>query len=349
MANAVDLGVDSVYDCLTITFGLTDGITRGDEYIIHCVNPKHSDAEPSTGVNLGTGYWHCWSCGIGGDLLDLGKRVLGVPQREVRELLKPSTPEAVLANVQRRLARIALPARVRRKAPGIELPGPYDDGPLDELKERGFTENTLQQWGVRYVKSQTLTGNDGEFTIANCIAIPIRDAQGKLLAWCYRATADSARWQRDSARYIYTPGFPISEVWFGLHQLAPRTHHINVVEGALDTMWLHQCGFPTLGLLGSHMGVRKIKWLQQFRSVTLFPDRDNAGASWVERVGREIGTRTQVYVVLYDMRIVRAYIDPADPDKRKRKLDPQMLAPIDVELMVEGRITWTSYLRRISA
>jgi len=349
VAKAADLGVDSVVDCLKYTFGLEEGITRSDEYVIHCVNPKHIDNESSLGINLETGYWHCWSCGIGGDLLDLGKRVLHVPQREVRELLKPTTPEAILANVQRRLARITLPARVRRTTPNLALPGPYDDGPLDEMLARGFTMQTLREWGVRYVKHQTLTGNDGPFTITNCIAIPIRDSQGRLLAWCYRATADSAKWQRDGARYIYTPGFPISEVWFGLHRLDAGTTDVTIVEGAADTMWVRQCGFQTLGLLGSHMGMRKIKWLQNFRSVTLFADRDDAGASWVERVGREIGGRTQVYVVLYDKRIVRSYIDINETDKRKRKLDPQMLAPVDVELLVAGRITWTTYIRRLSA
>lgn len=349
MPKALDLGVDSVLDTLQITFGLNDGKVRGDEYVIHCVNPKHNDPNPSTGVNLDTGYWHCFSCGIGGDLLDLGKHVMHMPQRQIKELLKPSTPEAALVNVQRRLARISLPARVRRSAGGLELPGPYDDGPLDELIARGFSQATLREWGVRHVKHQALTGSDGQFNITNSIAIPIRDTRGRLLAWCYRTTAASAEWQRKNARYIYTPGFPISEVWFGLHRLAANTHHISVVEGALDAMWLRQCGFPALALLGSHMGDRKIKWLQNFQSVTLFADRDDAGASWVERVGRMIGARTQVYVVLYDRHIVRFYIDPDDPDPKKRKLDPQMLAPVDVELLESGRITWASYVRRLSA
>lgn len=345
MAKAVDLGVESVVDVLTTTFGL-DGDMVGDEYKVHCVNPAHDDRDPSMGINLETGYWNCFACGIGGDLLDLGKRVLGIPQREVRQRLKPSTPEALLSSVQRKLAAVSLPTRKRREAV-ITLPGPYEDGPLDELYERRFQEDTLRRWGVRFCPEQTLEGKNGEFTITNSIAIPIRDARGQLLAWCYRATKRSALWQQENARYIYTPDFPISEVWFGLD------HHDNasdivVVEGGLDCIWLDQCGFPALALLGSKMGDRKVMRLQKYRTVTLFADRDSAGAQWVQRVGTAIGNRTAVYVVLYDKRIARTYVDPDETDKKKRKIDPQMLLPVDVELLMAMRMPWTRFVRKLA-
>lgn len=347
MANATELGVDSVVDVLVTVFGL-DGDVVGDEFKLLCINPSHDDRDPSMAVNTTTGYWNCFACGIGGDLLDLGKRALDIPQREVRQRLKPSTPEAVLAAVQRKIAAIHVPGR-ERKARTITLPGPYEDGPLDELYERGFHDDTLRRWGIRFCDEETLTKTDGEsFTITNSIAIPIRDRNGHLLAWCYRATKGSARWQQENARYLYTPGFPISEVWYGLE------HHddadeIAVVEGALDTAWLDQCGFPAKGMLGSKMGDRKIMQLQKHRTVTLFADRDSAGAQWVQRVGNMISNRTALYVVVYDKRITRTYVDPGETDKKKRKIDPQMLLPVDVELLMAKRIPWMKFARRLAA
>lgn len=230
----------------------------------------------------------------------------------------------------------------------MTLPGPYDDGPLDELYERGFTEDTLRRWGVRFAREETLTGHKGDFTITNSIAIPIRDSRGTLLAWCYRATKGSALWQQSNARYLYTPEFPISEVWYGLehHDNAPD---ITVVEGALDVQWLDQCGFPAKGMLGSKMGDRKIMSLQKHRTVTMFADRDSAGAQWVHRVGSMIGDRVPLYVVLYDKRIARTYVDSDERDKKKRKIDPQMLLPVDVELLMAARMPWTRFLRRHAA
>lgn len=342
MPRAIDLGVDSVLDCLTLTFGL-EGVNRGDEYSIHCPNPKHPDATPSTDVNLETGYWNCFSCGVGGDLADLGARVLGLKRREVEELLTPRSPEALLSNVQRRLKSVVMPT-ARRKRNALVLPGPYEDGPLNELHARRFSQEALEKWGVRFVPEQELEGAKGPFTIRNSIGIPIRDAQSHLLAWCYRATTTSPSWQ---PRYLYTPGFPINEVWFGLQHNHPgRVQHIAVAEGALDAMWIDQCGYPALAMLGSKMGDKKVLRLQAYKSVTMFADRDNAGAEWIQRIGKMLGNKVPLNVVLYDKRLTSLYVDNNDPDIKKRKVDPQMLAPIDVELHMERAITWSSFKMR---
>jgi DNA primase len=347
MPKADDLGVDSVLDVLHLTFQL-EGENRGREYRIHCPNPKHADPNPSCDVNLETGYWNCFSCGVGGDICDLGKRVLKVSRRDVEEMLKPRTPEALLVNVQRRLQRISMPTARNNKAVEIDLPGPYNDGPLDELLQREFTTETLEKWGIRYVIEQELEGQRGPFTIRDSIAIPIRDEAGRLLAWCYRATAASPSWQ---PRYLYTPGFPISEVWFGLqHNSSSRVRDITVAEGALDAMWIGQCGFPALAMLGSNMGDKKVLRLQGYQSVTMFADRDNAGATWIKRVGGMLGSKMPLYVVLYDKNLTATYVNNNDPDKKKRKVDPQMLMPIDIELCMERRVPWSKFnMRGIAA
>lgn len=342
MPKAEELGVDSVLDVLTTMLGL-EGINKGREYDIHCPNPKHPDSTPSCGVNLENGYWNCFSCGVGGDLADLVKRKMNVSRDQAIEMLRPRSPEALLTNVQRRLKNIALPTR-KRKSQQILLPGPYEDGPLDELFKRDFHPDILTKWGVRFVREQELEGAKGPFTIRNSIGIPIRDEGGALLAWCYRATAGSPDWQ---PRYLYTPNFPISEVWFGLHHCGPRrVRDVGIVEGALDAMWLDQCGYPALAMLGSKMGDRKVLRLQSYRSVTLFADRDNAGAEWIARIGGTLGNKMPVKVVLYDKRLTSTYVNNHDPDKKKRKVDPQMMMPIDIELSMERAVTWSSYRMR---
>jgi 5S rRNA maturation endonuclease (ribonuclease M5) len=326
---ALELGVDSVEDVLTHLFHL-DGNKRGDEFDILCPNPNHMDTSPSCGVNLVTGLWNCFSCGVSGDLLALGSLTLDTPRDAVEALLKPSTPEALLSMVQRRLASIAVRPTRHRKHSALVLPGPYEDGPLDELLERGFTSASLERWGVRFVPEQTLQGNKGEFTIRNSYAIPIRDSNGVLLNWCYRATRASGAWQ---PRYLYyTEG--VNETWFGLQHHA-TARHITIVEGGLDTIWLDQCGFPALGLLGTKMGERKIRWLNRFDSVTLLCDRDTAGATATHKIGEMLGHSMPLYVALYDRKI--------NPGK---KCDPQDLAPIDVEIAMARRISWSAYLIR---
>lgn len=330
MPLAADLGVENVEDVVLSVYGL-EGTNRGKEFDILCPSPGHDDSRASCGVNLETGLWNCFSCGVSGDLASLGALVLGKPRNEVERILKPSTPDALLASVQRRLAAVAMPTVRRRKRFEV-LPGPYEDGPLDELYERGFTESTLRKWGVRFVREQRLLGHKGEFTITNSIGIPIRDHQGRLLNWCYRATAASGSWQ---PRYLYhSPG--VNELWWGLEHHA-HTEHICVTEGALDGMWLDQCGYPALALLGTKMGDLKIRSLGRYKSVTLFCDRDAAGAQAVKKIGDMIGRRTPLYIAQYDRKI--------NPGK---KCDPQDLAMVDVEIAMARRVSWSTFVLRAS-
>lgn len=331
MTLAADLGVDSVAEVVQQLYGL-EGNDRGKEFDILCPNPGHDDTSPSCGINLDNGLWNCFSCGSSGDLVRLGMLVLERSQQEIEALLKPSTPEALLSMVQRRLQTIAVTPTRRLKQAFQPLPGPWDDGPLDELTRRGFTDATLKDWGVRFVPAQTLQGNKGEFTIRNSYAIPIRDATGRLVNWCYRATSASGAWQ---PRYLYHVS-GVNETWFGLdHHHAARD--IVVVEGGLDAMWSTQCGFPALGLLGTKMGERKIRWLNRYKSVTLFCDRDKAGAEAINKIGHMIGQSMPVYVAQYDSKI-----------NTGNKCDPQDLDPVDVEIAMARRISWASYLIRTS-
>lgn len=325
--HARELGIDSVQDILTDVLSL-EGETHGDEYNMKCPHPRHLDSNPSCSVNLESGYWHCFSCGVGGDLIELASLLMDIPRKRALQSLKPQSRDALRVIINRRLQQAV--ERPRMKHPiGLSLPGPYYDGPLTDLRNRGFTQDTLIKWGVRYVASEVLEGKKGEFKIEQSIAIPVRDADGHLLCWCYRRTDSSPGWQ---PKYLYTPGVEVSEIWFGLQHNA-KARQVAIVEGALDTMWLDQCGYTALGLLGSHMGDRKILELQRFERIVLFPDRDSAGATWMTRIGNLLGERMPVSVVQYPSWAPGG--------------DPQELHPIDVEIALERAIPWLRHRQRV--
>lgn len=323
-----DFGVTDVLDVVNNIFGL-EGVPRGNEYDVLCPNPDHDERHPSCGVNLDSGYWHCMACGVGGDLAALGAMVLHRDREDVEALLRPHTAEALLTAVRNKVAALTKPTKAARRKP---LPGPYEDGPLDSLLVRQFTPATLARWGVRFVPAQLLDGHKGEYTIRNSIAIPVRDSSGRLITWCYRTTDDSPQWQ---PRYTYYPGIDINELWFGI-QHHGEARHIAIVEGSTDTMWLDQCGEPALGLLGSHMGERKIMWLQRYEYVVLFGDRDTAGARWVARVGDMLYNRMPVYVAQYRSWMISKLPDP-DGVYRPAS-DPERLRPVDLELAMASTV-----------
>lgn len=292
-----------------------------------CPNPGHPDSNPSCSVNEDTGFWHCFSCGVGGDLAALGKLALKKPRYEVVNLLKPTSPDALGEMTRNRLARLQATA-LQRPVSGPSAPpgGPYSAGPLSSLLRRGLTRQTLARWGVRFCDEQVLEGHKGPFTLRAAIAIPIRDENGRLLAWCYRRTDSSPAWQ---PKYLYSG--EVSEFWWGVEHHS-RAEEVAVVEGAVDGMSLDQVGIPALAMLGSNMGDRKILRLQNHRQVTLFADCDHAGVTWVRRVGNMIGNRVHLKVVMYP-RWVRA-------------TDPGALPFVDLEILYSRAIPWQIWLRR---
>lgn len=318
MTTAAELGIESVQDIVINIFKI-DGTVRGDELDFLCPNPSHLDRKPSCGINLETGLWFCFSCGIAGDLPRLGEIVLKTSRDEILERIKPHSTEGVLSTVQRKLA-----ALMHRESPArLRLPGPYEDGPLDELVYRGFSPITLEKWGVRYVEKETLAGKSGEFHIEKSIAIPIRDSASHLMAWCYRRTDSSPAWQ---PRYLYTPGISLSTLWFGL-QHHHRSSEVVIVEGALDAMWLDQATVPALGLLGAtNISERKVLYLQRYKRVVLLGDRDHAGALAVQKLGSILGPRVPVFIAKYP--------------KWVKASDPQELHPTDLEVMLTQAVPW---------
>ena len=177
---------------------------------------------------------------------------------------------------------------------------------------------------MRFVDEETLLSKkDKPFTISASIAIPIRDRHGHILSWCFRRTDSSPSWQ---PRYLYPRDTELSELWFGL-QHHSDVEHITIVEGALDAMWLDQCGFPALALLGSSMGDRKIMQLQSYKSVTILADRDAAGILAMQRIGSMLGNRMPVRIARYP---------------KWMGDDPQELPGVDIEIIHARAVSWTS-------
>lgn len=344
MPRADVLGVENVLEVVTDIFAIEGvHVTRRKEYKFLC--PVHEDHSPSAEVNLVTGLWSCYSCGASGDLIDLGKRTIGGSRKKIKDLVTTSDPNTICAAVQRRTRALVerhSHTASRSSQNGVEVPpvGSYDDGPFDYLYGRGFTDETIEQWGVEYVRNSMLRREDGStFTIEHCIAIPIFSEKGSLVAWCYRATPQSPRWLRE-VRYLYTPGVSeaLSKQWLGLHLWTDRDE-IVVAEGALDAMWISQCGFPAVAIGGSANSVKevtKIRKLLRFKTVVIFTDRDEAGVTVAYSLGQSLQDRgVRVRVCRFASWMTNA--------QGKQAKDAQELPPLDVELVHARSIPYLSW------
>ena len=359
MAKAEDLGVEDVAEVCRDIF-LLEGDTSKGEFRTLC--PVHelgeSGHKPSCDVNLETGYWNCFSCPASGDLIDLGVASLEKVPFDLRKkkqwrqarikifkLLTPSDPDAISAAVKRRLrnAKKIMDGTAKKgKAftPHIPSLESYEHKFPKYLKDRGFTEETIKRWNIRYAKKATLTKEDGKsFTLTHAIAIPIFNDKKVLVGWCYRATHKSEAWFQN-VRYIYTPGITdvLNKIWFGIH-LHRKATEVAICEGALDAIWCDQNGFPALAVLGNQAKqLPKIRALLDFRKVVFLTDRDATGAMIVHQIGNALLERGHASMVcLYPSWMLNR--------KGERAKDAQDLCGLDLELVYARAVPFVIWRR----
>lgn len=263
----------------------------GDEAVTTCPNPDHPDEKPSHSINLVTGFSHCFSCGFKADLAGVASVVLGVPYKEALNVLLPGTRESLLALLQGKIRR--------RQEESVKehrhLPGPYKAGPLDYLKSRGLTTKTCREFGARFTHKEFIEGKSGSgYHLQAAIALPIHD-QTEQVGWVYRSTNLSPPSQ---PRYMYLGGTPIAGTWFG-SQLVDWSSTVVIVEGPLDAMWVHQCGYQALACMGSSINPAKARQLLDFHKVVILPDKDKAGILFLKKLGEQLSRKICVDVAHY--------------------------------------------------
>lgn len=62
--------------------------TQGQDYVVKCFNPEHTDSHPSMRIDIETGIYNCFACGHKGNLLQENGVRLSPVDRRVMKILK---------------------------------------------------------------------------------------------------------------------------------------------------------------------------------------------------------------------------------------------------------------------
>ena len=243
--------------------------TSGENYLARCPWPDQharADQHASFSVHKDDGLWICFAgCGSG-NLEQLVARLGGT--------VAVSTP-AVVDSLEFMARPESGPDRSDAVARAdYELQDPTVTSSY--LLHRGFTVETLLDWGVRY---------DAQLT---AVVLPIHDQGGRLVGVVRRFVPPVSP---VTARYQYTRGFQKSRVLFGLHRLdLTATTPVVLVEGPLDVMWLAQAGIKTgVALFGVHCSRVQERLLRSLRRpVLLALDNDVPGQQAVKSLTRRL-------------------------------------------------------------
>tara|TARA_Y100000310_G_scaffold93590_1_gene91077 strand:- start:1142 stop:2005 length:864 start_codon:yes stop_codon:yes gene_type:complete len=251
-----------------------------DQFTLQC--PFHEDTVDSCSINTEKGVWICFAgCGQG-TLYGFLMKYLGISYEEATQKVLTNTSVFNLNMFDGLIAEDST-------MPEVQFP--FKEGYVPEwIFDRGFNKSTLQKWGC---------GIDSE----NSLIIPIQDAVSRLVGWVRRR-------QYMTPKYLYSKGLKKSRVLFGQHLITDHTPFVCITEGTLDTMWLDQCGFSSVALLGASLSKaqEELTLGLQTEELVLCLDNDEAGQIGFQKA---MACLSRSFVVSY-IKLPREYKDVQD-------------------------------------
>lgn len=298
----------------------------GSSYVGLC--PFHNEKSPSFSVSGTKQMYHCFGCGVGGNVITF-----------VMEYENYTFPEAVKMLADR--AGIALPVMeysgedrrerdIKTKLLEInkiaatfyyhQLKSPAGQSGLDYLKKRQLLDKTINTFGLGYAPQLTgdlyrmlkekgyddeLLKESGLFTYEkgirekfwNRVIFPIMDINNKVIGFGGRVMGDG------KPKYLNSPEtklFDKSKNLYGLNVArSSRKNNLIICEGYMDVISMHQAGFnQAVASLGTALTPGHARLMKRYTdNVLITYDSDEAGVKAALRaipILKEAGLSTKV-------------------------------------------------------
>lgn len=253
----------------------------GKDFLTKCLNPEHTDTNPSFRIDKTTGIYNCFSCGFKGNIF----KHFGI----------------FTNNVSIRIAKLKEKIRVLRESTdGLE---PVKGAKAFTKAYRGISSETLKHFEAFFT--------DQEEEYIDRIAFPIKDVRGKTSAYIARHMLSDG-----NPRYLVRP----SGASFGLYPviLDPKPRNIVLVEGIFDMLNCYDkglknvvCTFGTTKLI-TDTAIKLFPYkVLGIEKVFILYDGDNAGreaAAKIKPLIEECGFNVEIIKLPDDT-------DPGDLDQ----------------------------------
>jgi DNA primase len=311
---------------------------KGDQHMGYCPLPNHNGKRnsPSFSANLKKGIFQCFGCGARGNVLDFAALMEkadpkdGVALRDVAiKLQERFCPESGDTAGKTDKSAGQKPVSTKKAEPKDERPVAINQ-PLDfELKGldaehpylvgRGFTPETIRHFGLGYC---------GRGLLKTRVAIPLHDADGKLVGYAGRVVDDAAI-SDENPRYRF-PGkrendgtvfeFRKTQFVYNGFRIKSPVDDLTVVEGFTGVWWLTQNDFPdTVGTMGTDCSEQQaeliVSLVKPDGTVWIMPDGDKAG----ERQAQLLLTLISPYRLMRWLKLPEGK-QPTDLSREKLKL-----------------------------
>ena len=336
--------------------------------------PFHDERTPSFHVRPQLGYWHCFGCGEGGDVITFIEKIHHLGFAEAVEYLADRTGVQLRYEEGGAVRRGVEPGTRQRLMDANrlaeawfreQLATPEAQPGRDFLTSRGFDRHAAAHFGVgyapagwdnlaRYLRGAGYTeaelvdsglcsrgGQDGRRVydrFRGRLIWPIRDVTGATVGFGARKLSE----EDQGPKYLNTPETPVfhkSQVLYGLDlakREVARSHRIVVVEGYTDVMAAHLSGVTTaVATCGTAFGADHVRVVRR-----LLGDVDDPAAGVVTGQGREARGGEVIFTFDGDAAGQKAALRAYAEDQRFATqtfvaVDPGGLDPCDLR-MKEG-------------
>lgn len=287
--------------------------------------PFHREKSPSFMVNRDRQSWHCFGCSKGGDAFSFIQEIEGMEFVEALKLLaqRAGVPltfsrNEVAASQKNRIKDINTEAARFFHRFLLDMPGAGNARAY--VKQRGLTDNTIEEWQVGFIPDQwelltqyllkkghsiddlvasglTIKKDGGGFydRFRGRVMFPIWDAHDTVVGFTGRVLVET---ERSGGKYVNTPQtivYDKSRVVFGLNkakQDIKQKDGMVMVEGQMDVVACHQAGMKNVvATSGTALTDEQVKLLKRYsNNLAIAFDADAAGVNAAKR-GIDIALR----------------------------------------------------------
>ncbi len=285
----------------------------GRNYKARC--PFHAERSASFMVSPERQIWHCFGCGLGGDIFGFVMKMEGVEfgdalrtlARKAGIVLKKQDPQ--VQSAKKRLYEVCelatkfFETQLHKTAAGQKVlkylterglkPATIKEWRVgwaheswrvlyEFLKSRGYKDQEILQAGLIVEKESSRPGEKYYDRFRSRIMFPIFDIQGQVVAFGGRIFGDQAK---DAAKYVNSPQTPLydkSGILYGLNSAKTEIRQKDnclLVEGYMDLLMSWQAGAKNVvASSGTALTERQLNIIGRYtKNLSMAFDSDEAG------------------------------------------------------------------------
>lgn len=309
-----DSPIEEIKSRLSITDVLGEYIElkkAGTNYKAVC--PFHSEKTPSFMVSPAKQVWHCFGCGLGGDIFEFVKQIENIEFSEALKtlahragvVLRQPTEEQI-KQVERKDVLIGINLAAAQYFAHVLWESNAGAEALDYLRRRGLSDQTIKNWMLGYapddfhylenylskkfdkkdiVDAGLIIKSDRDNSyfdrFHDRVMFPIVNLHGQTVGFTGRLLHDKP----NTGKYVNSPETLVynkGQVIFGLYQARNairKEDRAVLVEGNMDVISAHQAGsFQAVATSGTALSSEQLNILSRFTQNLVFAfDSDSAG------------------------------------------------------------------------